>query len=293
MNRNGKVIHRGQKIDKAGRVRGHAPQTDTLGFRWNAFHNLFLAPADVAAAEWKASRESDEDNAEKEMRQFYWTLPYIPPVETAHELEFQSLIHRQNNWGRHTVPTGLTLLTAGVDVGKWMLHWAVVAWGRNHAADGDVIDYGRIEVPTHDMPEEAAVLVALRQWRDIAVTGFPTADGLAPVGESWIDTSYQTDAVYRFLKESGPGFVGVKGQGAGQFRNERYFQPSKKTDDVREIGQGYHLVALREKQIKIMQVDANLWKSSLHSRLCCPKDAPEQSSCSAPNRASIFPSPSI
>jgi len=40
------------------------PQTKTLGFRWNAFNNLFLSASDVGEAEHKASRSSDEENAD-------------------------------------------------------------------------------------------------------------------------------------------------------------------------------------------------------------------------------------
>ena len=274
MNCQAKVIHRGQKIEQNGEIGGPTPQTDTLGFRWSAFNNLLLNPSDFAADEWKASREADEDNAEKEMRQFVWALPYIPPVEQEHELEFEALIHRQNNWTRHTVPTGITLLTAGVDVGKWMLHWKVIAWGREHTSSGDIIDYGRIEVPSNEMPEEKAVLIALRQYREIAVTGFPSKEGLVPVTESWIDTNYETDTVYQFVRESGPGFVAHRGLGKGQFRNYRYHAPTKKTDDIREIGKGYHLVRQREKRVDLMEVDTNHWKSDFHSRLSCPIDSP-------------------
>ena len=74
-NRQGKLIHRGQSIGADGQVTGAPPATDTLGFRWSAVNNLFLAPGDIAADEWRASRSADEENAEREMRQFVWCLP--------------------------------------------------------------------------------------------------------------------------------------------------------------------------------------------------------------------------
>ncbi len=38
-------------------------------------NNLFLSAGDLAADEWCASAPPDEENAEKEMRQFVWCLP--------------------------------------------------------------------------------------------------------------------------------------------------------------------------------------------------------------------------
>jgi hypothetical protein len=46
--------------------------------RWSAVNILFLNSGELGADEWRASHSSDEDNAEKEMRQFVWCLPSAP-----------------------------------------------------------------------------------------------------------------------------------------------------------------------------------------------------------------------
>jgi phage terminase large subunit GpA-like protein len=74
-NQRGRLLHGDQAIDEDGRLVGDPPPTDTLGFRWSAVNSLFLLPEDLAADEWRASRSADEDNAEREMRQFVWCLP--------------------------------------------------------------------------------------------------------------------------------------------------------------------------------------------------------------------------
>ena len=69
-NQKAKLLHDGQSIDGGGIVSGPPPPTDTLGFRWSAVNNLFLTAGDLAADEWRASHAVDEENAEREMRQF-------------------------------------------------------------------------------------------------------------------------------------------------------------------------------------------------------------------------------
>jgi len=76
-NAGGRLVHRDQKIE-AGIVSGDLPQSDTLGFRWSGVNNLFVSAGDMAGDEWRASRAPDEDNAEREMRQFVWCLPAQP-----------------------------------------------------------------------------------------------------------------------------------------------------------------------------------------------------------------------
>ena len=71
-NHGGKLLHDGQTLDEDGNISGEPKATDTLGFRWSAVNNLFLTPGDVAADEWRAAHTADEENAEREMRQFVW-----------------------------------------------------------------------------------------------------------------------------------------------------------------------------------------------------------------------------
>lgn len=278
MNRGAKLFHRGQEISPNGEVVGIAPQVDTLGFRWHAFHNMLIPASDVAMDEWHAQRDADEDNAEKEMRQFVWALPHIPSIEKEHHVEIESIIHRQHKeQTRAVVSPECELLTAGVDVGKYLLHWVVIGWAVG--ARGHVVDYGRIEVPSSDMPLEQAVLVALREWREIATTGFPQKDPvkgkqLLAVEESWVDSGYQTEAVYHFCRESGRGFQAVKGYGASQRVNRYYHSPDRLTDGVRHIGDGHHITWLTNQGIALAHINSDHWKTWVHGALTCPKDGP-------------------
>ncbi len=120
------------------------PATDTLGFRWSAVNNLFSTTSEIAAEEWRASRAADEDNAERERRQFVWCLPVIPTKWTDAELETHELACRVASVPRGVVPQNTESLTVAMDLGKYLNHWIVVAW--SPGPFGHVVDYGRIEV---------------------------------------------------------------------------------------------------------------------------------------------------
>lgn len=278
MNRTAKLLHRGQEVSPDGQIVGIAPQVDTLGFRWHAFHNMLIPAAVTASEEWEAQRDADEDNAEKEMRQFVWALPHIPSIEAEHHVEIESIIHRQHKeHTRAVVPAECELLTAGIDIGKYLLHWVVIGW--SEGARGQVVDYGRIEVPSAELPLEQAVLLSLREWREIATTGFPQPDPikgkhLMVVEESWVDSGYQTEAVYHFCRESGRGFQAVKGYGSGQLVNRQYYGPDRLSGDVRHIGDGFHFSWMTNQQITLCEVNADQWKTWVHGALTCPKDGP-------------------
>ena len=107
---------------------GEPPATDTLGFRWSVVNNLFLSPGDFAADEWRAARSADEENAEREMRQFVWCIPVAPTKMDATSLRSQELVTCITDLPRGIVPESAQYLTAGVDLGKYYAHWIVVAW---------------------------------------------------------------------------------------------------------------------------------------------------------------------
>jgi hypothetical protein len=169
-NRHIRLVHQGQDVDDEGNVAGDAVATDTLGFRWSAIHNLFLTPADLAADEWRAARSPDEENAEREMRQFVWCLPVAPSKQDETSLHAEEIMLRQSNWPRGLVPPDCTILTAAIDMGKYLCHWIVMGWRPD--ASCYIVDYGRIESGQADhprrreLPREPAVVRPSRPGRD-------------------------------------------------------------------------------------------------------------------------------
>lgn len=269
-NQRARLLHRGQEVTPDGEIVGAPPKTDTLGFRWTAANNLFVGAGDVAADEWRAARAEDQDNAEKELRQFVWALPVEATSVREVSLDTKTLMNRVNTLARGKVSPAAKWLTVGIDIGKWLLHWVAVASTENGTAHE--VDYGRIEVASQHLPADVAILAALRGFRDALNNGWPRADGPQMlVNQVWIDSRYQQDAVHSFCRESGDRYHPTIGYGGEQGRS--YSQPRRISSDVRTIGDGYHETAVRspgKAPLRRIDIDANHWKTQLQDRLCCP-----------------------
>jgi len=275
-NQDSLLVHRGQDVTPDGKVIGPAPKTDTLGFRWTASHNLFVPISTVAQEEWKASKASDIENADKALRQFWWTLPHMPDkvalsVLDAHVIAGRTLDHH----ARGLVPADATHVTVGVDVGKWRLHWVAIAWRPN--ATPHVFDYGAKEVASDVQAEELAIRQALRELRDETIlAGWA---GITSGGEAiwkptftFVDAGYKQDIVTAFCNEPEckPGFFAVKGFGETRIgERERRTTGSKVTG----VADGYELVVLPD-GTQLIEANADQWKTWFHARASTPKDQP-------------------
>ncbi len=275
MNRDARLIHKGQTIDAEGQVRGEEPATDTLGFRWNAFNNMFWTAKTVGQAEWSAARREDEDAAEKEMLQFFWARPWEPPEIELNPLSAAQIRRRTSRFPRGQVPDDAIAITAGVDLGKWLAHYTVIAWLPNERAVG--IDYGIIEINTDRLGLKKATTVALRELRDLVAAYPKQSGGTAGADQVWIDSGWHEtrDVVYQFCREEANRgrFYPSKGFGQLQARDKTYRRPGKKTPEIRVIGDEYHFARQREAKVDLVHVNADHWKSQTHEAYRLNADA--------------------
>ena len=274
-NRQSRLLHGDQAIDESGGITGEVPASDTLGFRWSAVNNLFLSPGELAADEWRSGRAFDEENAEREMRQFVWCLPVAPAKWSESALVPHELTARIVDLPRGIVPSSAQWLTAAVDLGKYLAHWILVGWSPD--AVGHIVDYGRLEVASNDLGVEKAILLALREFRDTASEGWPvgTATGQRFVPQQvWIDAGYMTPVVYAFCREAGEPFRPALGRGATQQHRQWYNRPTRTGSVVRYIGEAFHCNWLLAEWLYVAEVDADHWKSWVHQRLSTPLDSP-------------------
>lgn len=281
------LLHRGQTASiRRGkpRIEGDPPETDTLGFRWSAVNNAFITAGDIGVDEWNAAREDNADNAEREMCQFVWAVPYDPPDVDVTPLDAQALTRRVSRFPRGILPDDTEHLVCHVDMGKRYAHYLVMAFrgnGRIH-----VPDYGRFDVPSDDIGTEKAFLVALRDFRDHCEAGWALAAGGTRVPDQvWIDAGWQGGVagvypVYQFCVESGtPPFHThdryrpTLGRGEGQRNTRRYTKPRATSATVRHVGENYHFAWLKREGVLIVEVDADYWKGQVHDRLATPVDA--------------------
>lgn len=272
-NRAAVAVHRGQEIACDGTISGPVPQTDTLGFRWDAINNRFLSPGFVAAEEWKAQRAEDEENAEKKLRQFFWAIPYEPGALDTTPLEYTAIMARTKpKHLRGVIPENSDYITVGVDVGKRLLYWTAIAWRRN--GDGHVLDYGRQEVASDQLGEKRAIMIALRELRDNTLRdGWQLGDERVPANTHWIDSGYQTDVIYEFCRESGAAYLPVDGLGTAH-ELKKYTKPKTTGTTVRKIGEGYHIAVIPARRALVAEVHADHWKSRVHEGLATPIGQP-------------------
>jgi phage terminase large subunit GpA-like protein len=272
-NHDARLVHKGQTVAADGVVSGPVPETNTLGFRWSVVNSV-LNPkrlSMVAGIEWRARRSADEDAAERDVCQSQWALPAKPAKVDLTQLDAFALMRRTlPKFTRGFCPDGVQCVTVACDVGKRLCHWAAIAWGQH--ATPHVIDYGRLEVPSDQMSEEDAIMLALRDWRDEVVSlGWKHGDATVRPAIIFVDAGNWQQTVQAFCAQSGQHFFATKGYGIGQKRDGKYKRDTGAK--VIGIGDNYALIELVD-GTRLMEVNADRWKSFLHARWHTPIGQP-------------------
>lgn len=266
-NRVSKLIHKGQSAGSDGSAVGDAPQTRTLGFRWSAVNNLFASTSELGAEEWKAAKELDQENAEKARKQFVWCEPVQPSAEGMSSVSVDSIMLRTSGLARGELPASCVAVTIGIDIGKHLLHWVAKAWDTTPTAY--TIDYGVQETNADQIGEDTGIMIALRTLRDSFIAGWKSGERVVTPTIVFVDSGNWTETVYRFCAESGAPFWPTKGFGTTQYgSNQKYHRPQNAVQN----GADWHLS--RVNGIDLVEIDADAWKSRVHSRLECRKDEP-------------------
>src|SRR5690606_32955832 len=116
---------------------------------------------------------------------------------------------------RGLVPADTEYLTMAIDIGKFLCHWAMVAF----RADGTLhlVEYGRLEAASDQLGEERAIMAALMQFREVIEAGWTVEAGgtskettRAP-DQVWIDARYKPEVIFQFCRESGELFMPSQG----------------------------------------------------------------------------------
>lgn len=270
------LIHKGQRIEN-GKVVGEPFKTRTLGFRWNAAHNLFVPIREYASRMWRATHRDaiDEELAERELSQFIWATPYRPSSIELAPMDAKEINRRRAKLPRSVVPSNVTHIAMGIDIGKWRLHWALLAWCGDR---GHVVDYGEVSVGADHMDADIALLSALRETRDWIEAGFikeGASTRIAPQ-QVWIDSGYNPNIIYQFCRESGRRYRPVKGHGTAKKPGQAgaYTSPKQLGQVVRHVGEEFHIHYLKADQVELVHVNADYWKSWLQRRFSTPLDSP-------------------
>lgn len=276
-NLGGVLVHRGQEIDRRGRVHGPAPRTDTFSLRWSAVHNMLVTAGFLAKGEWKASRASDDEAADREQCQFVWAIPPKPLISATTPLEPKVLMRRVSDLKPGLLPEDTQAFTLGVDLGKWHSYWLGLGWRPERRSH--VPSYGLIEVHS-ELGVEVGILGALREMREMVLAGWPQQGQAEPrvPDQVWIDARYHGDVVYAFVRESREQlgyelFRPVLGFGVGQRYQRGYTRPRAVGGKIAHVGDEYHIVRFPAKYVYVVEINADAWKARVHERLARPQDA--------------------
>lgn len=194
-----------------------------------------------------------------------------PPEEVGPQgsgLTWQTVDSRRSGLDRYQLPANASCLTVGIDLGKYLCHWVVVAWWKG--AGGTIIDYGRAEVVGTDrnMDNEASepqIYKTLLNWRDqlLAKEYVDAAGTRRTVDAVFVDSGTFTDAAYQFVRDvhGAPFYVS---KGIGNYRD--------KTTETDRIKPGNHLHASYQEaqHLWLYELDTDYWKQFVHERFLTP-----------------------
>lgn len=260
MNLQSKLVHRGQEVTDTGEIVGTPVETDTFGFRWSAFHNLFQPSAFLGEQEWEAAQSEDNESAELKLKQFIWCIP--PKDENVEKVELTVGVVRGSARGyagrcsglsRGDIPDGTEFLTCFVDIGKRVLTWSVSAWTGKY--DRSVIDYGFFETSLPDVVgEEVAISEALDSLRAELESRYRLD---APL----VDSGHWNTVIFEFVKRS-PGWRATKGIGESTYRHPRQATDGKWPSPN---GDRWYLSHLASDGVWEVNFDADWFKHRVHA----------------------------
>lgn len=256
-----RAVHRGQEVTPDGEVVGAVPATYTLGFRWSAVNNLLVPAHDLGVDEYRARHAADQDDAEREMSQFVWCVPYQSDLSESEELTDAHVVRHAVAYGRGVVPPGTQWVTVGCDVNRSVLHWTAIAWRGNGSAH--IIDYGTKGVRVREMAFEQAIVRALRELRAVMSATWSKQQ----IDRVCVDCRYETKSVIAALRQLNDRRWGpYMGLGVGHLKKTTYTHPDRVDKRTVWAGTNCYERFSQTHATRMLFGDSNWWKSWLHSR---------------------------
>lgn len=208
-----------------------------------------------------------------------------PPqeYEGSEELTPDQIARKLSNLPRGLVPLACHHVTAMIDVHESILYYTVAAW--EDGFTGYVIDYGTFpdqKTPYFSHTDAKVTLASLfpkagKEGRIYAGLEAVTErllgrewkredEAAANVGRCLIDAGYATDTVLKFCRQSrfAALLTPTKGMGLGP-GNKPFHEYQKRPGD--RVGHRWRIPAAQGRAVRQALVDANYWKTFIHSGL--------------------------
>lgn len=289
-NRKAKLLHKGQRVSKNGRILGKLPPTRTLGFRYSAANNLLLPAGDIGKDEWEARESDDEINAEKKLCQFVWALPFEPPGLDLTKLDRGEVEQRKMHYPKGVVPASTRWISVAVDVGKYKCDWVAIAWLLPERL-GLIFDYGEVklerfvnnkrltanELGYYEVFSEQMTAFLYGENDAIGIfDGFPVSgkEEFRKPNVVWIDSRWQGEdpddkVLFNCMREwKDDRLLPVVGHGETQYKSGKYRKPrlSRKGPCVFR-GHEYDIRFEEKHGLNVAHVDSDIWKAIVQQRL--------------------------
>lgn len=274
MNHQARLLHRGQELTPDGRIVGEPIETDTFGFRWNAFNNHLRPTSDYGQLEWSTREASDVGDQEKSLVQDHWASPWESPDFDETPLDKRAVARRVRAWPRGFVPKSEQFLTVGVDVGAHAIHYAAVAALEDSSLH--CVQYGMVGVNSGELGLERGISEALADLFGVLEVGLNREGWNVPriPDRVLVDAGYQTSTVFAACQRTqrAQWALPLYGRGESVYRGGRYVQPEKTSDTIKYIGDGYHVRWSPKRRSFALEINVDSWKSWLHARLAVSAD---------------------
>lgn len=276
-----RIVHYGQEITPGGNIVGDLPPVFRLWFRWSAWHNCLVNAGTVAAAEWEADQieegTSDRENAERDLCQKKWAVPFVSTLADQEPLKAQTIRKKTDQWPRNILPPDTRFLTVGCDLGDWTGWWFSIAW--RECGELYCPAYGAFDVKrTQDDDIETRFPGAISEFiEEVIEPGFFVEGGGNILPDAvWFDCGYRPDDVASAIRSRGKVFAnryracrgrGASVRGRSGAAGAAYQHPKKVTTGKPRIGTQWFMEINHERRIPEITFNADYWKLYLDSRL--------------------------
>ena len=233
VNAKSKLLHKGQTITVGGEIIGPVPETRTFGFRWSAVDNNFAEESQIGLEEWKAARNPDRDDAEKERCQFVWVVPFTGEQSGA-EVDEDLIASRLTGIPQNRVPDAYETLVCKVDIHNRHHFWTVMATEPGRVRS--IVQYGITPTPFAggESPQEAIRIGLELVKSELEGIQFRTQSGkVVEIDLHGVDCGYEQDVAVEFCRKAGPKWIPMKGMG------KDYKEQKQRTADIRP-GEHYY-----------------------------------------------------
>lgn len=203
----GEWVPDGCTIGKNGRIIGKVPLTTHYSFR---VHDMMLYPGfmtiDRMAALWARAIEAKKIGDIGPLQDFYNSHLARPFEEREKETEESVLVRHRGNYKAGTVPVGVQMITAGLDVQLDHIWYRLLGWG--YMSEVWSIIEGRLETGDTSQLENYELVEKLLDARWPFVDDKEHTIGIYRAA---IDCNYRTDVVFDFCRLHNDVLIPVRG----------------------------------------------------------------------------------